>query len=101
MPLGSQKKDKKKLTQSNLDDSFYDKEQTDFKKFEGHDVDISLRGFGVSFVDNDPKPIIYLRVEDLGIKLIHIEMEKDDNSTVTETKLLVQMWSFQIDNMNN
>lgn len=74
---------------SNQDDSFYDKEFTDSKKFEGHDFDISLRGFGISFIDNDPKPIIYMRVEDLGIKLIHVEMEKDDNSTVTETKLLL------------
>jgi hypothetical protein len=46
-----------------------------------------LKGFGISFIDNSPKPIIYIRAKDIRIKYITINKESDDKTSVEETKL--------------
>jgi len=75
-------------------------------KMTGMNMQFDFKGLGVSFIDNQPKELIYLCINDLALAynyLVVNDHKKDSggSSTLTRTFLKFQVGNLQIDNLIN
>jgi len=69
---------------------------------EGMSVQLYLKGLGLSFLDNQPKELIYVTLDDIELRYSAKTItEIDGEQQVTSTKLMSKIGSVQIDNLLN
>lgn len=58
---------------------------------------MKLKGIGISFVDSEPKEVLYMSIYKIEFDILRIT-DTDLHGTKTETELDVKIFHMQIDN---
>jgi hypothetical protein len=97
-------KNKDNIEDDELTRSFAKSQKNLENAVEGTQVEVGLKGFGISFIDNKPQELLYMCIDEIDIffKTTTSNLE-DDLKDFTENKIefMMDIGNFQIDNLTN